>query len=91
MSAFGRALGKFHTLMEETADQFTETLRQWFAFPGRLVPDAGGGRALAHDRGPGARGAGGDVPVRCLPVSMWQGAAFGVVQAVNTWAHHKHP
>ncbi|MFE7423424.1 DUF932 domain-containing protein [Rhodococcus sp. NPDC057529] len=88
------------SLVEETADEFTDTLRhlssttvtdrQWFAFLDAWHPmpeEAGRARTIAtrvreelvemyrHD----------------VRASTWQGTAFGVVQAVNTWAHHKQP
>jgi len=85
------------SLIEETADEFTEALhtltettvtdRQWFAFLDEWAPvptEPGRGRTNAEN-------------LREELVAMyrndprsntWQGTAFGVVQAVNTWAQH---
>lgn len=85
-------------LIDETANEFTAELhalaettvtdRQWFKFLDEWQPvpeDKGRGQTLAlrvrdeltemyrHDE----------------RANAWQGTAFGVVQAVNTWAHHK--
>ncbi|AEV52014.1 hypothetical protein [Rhodococcus phage REQ1] len=85
-------------LIEETADEFTDTLhelvqttvtdRQWFQFLDAWQPvpeEKGRAQAIAtrqrdelttmyrHD----AR------------ANTWNGTAFGVIQAVNTWAHHQ--
>lgn len=88
------------SLVESTADSFAETLRtlsgttvtdrQWFAFLDAWQPlpeEDGRSRTIA-------------LRVRDELVEMyrhdsranlWQGTAFGVLQAVNTWAHHKQP
>lgn len=86
------------SLVEETADKFTESLhhlasmtvtdRQWFEFLDAWHPlpeDDGSTRTTA-------------LRVRDeltatyrsdQRAEVWRGTAFGVVQAVNTWAHHK--
>lgn len=88
------------SVVEEAADEFTQTLhsltsrtvtdRQWFAFLDEWRP-------LPEDEGRARTSA---LRVRDELVEMyrhdarantWQGTAFGVVQAVNTWAHHKQP
>ncbi|MDF3313292.1 DUF932 domain-containing protein [Rhodococcus sp. T2V] len=60
------------SVVEETADEFAETLRhlfsvvvsdrQWFSFLDVWYSVPEGGGSLVHDRVPGAGGVGGDVP-----------------------------
>lgn len=85
------------TLIEQTADAFTDALheltrttvtdRQWFQFldEWQPVPEKGRGKAIA-DRQRDELTA---MYRNDNRANTWNGTAFGVVQAVNTWAHHK--
>lgn len=92
------------SLIDETADEFTTALhglveqsvtdRQWFQFLDAWQEDQRGGKPLPEN----GRGLTMHHKVRDELTEMyrfdarantWQGTAFGVVQAVNTWAHHK--
>lgn len=84
-------------LVESAADEFADTLRvltsqtvtdrQWFAFLDAWHPlpeDAGKTRTTALR----VRDELTDTYRRDRRAETWRGTAFGVVQAVNTWAHH---
>ena len=85
------------SLIEQTADAFTDALheltrttvtdRQWFQFldEWQPIPEKGRGKAIA-DRQRDELTA---MYRNDNRANTWNGTAFGVVQAVNTWAHHK--
>ncbi|MFE5700281.1 DUF932 domain-containing protein [Rhodococcus koreensis] len=66
------------------------TDRQWFEFLDAWHPmpeEAGRSRTIASR----VREELVEMYRHDVRASTWQGTAFGVVQAVNTWAHHKQP
>jgi len=85
------------SLIEQTADAFTDALHeltrttvtdhQWFQFldEWQPIPEKGRGKAIA-DRQRDELTA---MYRNDNRANTWNGTAFGVVQAVNTWAHHK--
>ncbi|OUS95059.1 DUF932 domain-containing protein [Rhodococcus sp. NCIMB 12038] len=85
------------SLVEETADEFTETLRhlfsvmvrdrQWCEFLDAWHPmpeQAGRARTIATR----VREELVEMYRSDARAGLWRGTVFGVVQAVNTWAHH---
>ncbi len=92
--------GRRLSLVEEIADEFAETLRrlsstavtdrQWFAFLDAWypVPEESGRARTTATR---VREELVEMYRRDVRVSTWRGTAFEVVQAVNTWAHHRQP
>ena len=86
------------SLVEETADEFAETLRaltsvtvtdrQWFVFldAWHPLPEEDGRTRTTAVR---VRDELTDTYRHDNRAESWRGTAFGVVQAVNTWAHHK--
>lgn len=85
------------SLIEQTADAFTDALheltrttvtdRQWFAFldEWKEIPEKGRGKAIAERERDELTA----MYRNDNRANTWNGTAFGVVQAVNTWAHHK--
>lgn len=88
------------SLITETADEFTAGLhtlveqtvtdRQWFSFLDEWAPvpekDGRGKTQTLRTRDELT-----EMYRHDNRANQWQGTAFGVVQAVNTWAHHKQP
>lgn len=90
------------SLVDETADEFaaelhaltstTVTDRQWFAFLDEWAPlpegdKPGRARTIAER----TRDELTSMYRNDVRANTWNGTAFGVVQAVNTWAHHVAP
>ncbi|WIC88907.1 hypothetical protein SEA_SHAGRAT_38 [Rhodococcus phage Shagrat] len=92
------------SLIEQTADAFTDALheltrttvtdKQWFSFVdqwqkdqrnGKEIPEKGRGKAIAERE----RDELNRMYFNDVRANTWKGTAFGVVQAVNTWAHHE--
>ncbi len=87
------ALGIVHTMADDFAQQVealcatTVTDKQWSQFLDSLVPipeDEGSARTRAENK----RGQLNNLWRNDPRVSPWQGSAFGVLQAVNTYEHH---
>ena len=86
------------SLIEETADEFTASLheltqqtvtdRQWFRFldAWQPVPEEKG---RAHAIATRQRDELTTMYRHDARANTWKGTAFGVIQAVNTWAHHQ--
>ena len=87
-------------LLEETSDNFTGTLRrlssttvtdrQWFDFLDAWHPlpvEEGRSRTTSMR----IRDELVDMYRSDIRANSWRGTALGVVQAINTWAHHKQP